>query len=91
MNTSRSTALYENSFIPSVVDCWNNLPEHLRNNPSISCVKRIILKTKFPTREAPLHYLHSSRLLSVIHARLRNDCSDLKRDLFNNYVSTCQM
>ena len=79
---------------PSAVDCWNNLPEHLRNSPSVSCFKRILLKTKFPTVEAPLHFLHGSRLLSVIHARLRNDCSDLKRDLFNHYVSTldkCQI
>ena len=86
MTNARRTALYENSFIPSTVDCWNNLPEHLRNSPSISYFKRILLKTKFPT--SPLHYLHGSRLLSVIHARLRNNCSDLKHDLFNNYVTT---
>ena len=94
MTAARRTALYENSFIPSAVDCWNNLPEHLRNSPSISCFKHILLKTKFPTREAPLHYLHGSRRLSVIHARLRNNCSDLKHDLFNNYVSAsdkCQV
>jgi len=64
MNTVRRTALYENSFIPSAVDCWNNLPEHLPNSPSISCFKRIILKTKFSTSEFPLHYLPDSRLLS---------------------------
>ena len=45
-------------------------------------------KTKFPTSEVPLYYLHGSRRLSVIHARLRNNCRDLKHDLFNNYVST---
>ena len=76
--TARRTALYENSFIPSAVDCWNNLPEHLRNSPSISCFKRILLQTKFPTSEVPLYYLHGSRRLSVIHARLRNNCRDLK-------------
>ena len=64
MNTVRRTALYENSFIPSAVDCWNNLPEHLPNSPSISCFKRIILKTKFSTSEFPLHYLPDSSLLS---------------------------
>ena len=50
--------------------------------------------TNFPPSQVPLHFLHGSRLLSVIHARLRLNCSDLKRDLFNNYVSTsdkCQM
>ena len=49
---------------------------------------------KFPTSKAPLHFLHGSRLLSVIHARLRNKSSDFKSDLFNNYVSTsdkCQI
>ena len=78
--TAQRTALHENSFIPSAVHCWNNLPEHLRNSPSISCFKRILLKTKFPTSEVPLYYLQGSLRLSVIHARLRNKCSDLKHD-----------
>ena len=84
--TARRTTLYPNSFIPSAVDCRKNPLEQLRNSPSISSFKRILLKTKFPTSEVPLHFLHGSRLLSVIHARLRLNCSDLKLDLFNNYV-----
>ena len=31
--------------------------------------------------------MHGNRLLSIIHARLRNNCSDLKRDLFLNHLS----
>jgi len=43
MITARRAALYDYFFIPSALDCWNNLPEHLRNNPSFSCFKRILL------------------------------------------------
>ena len=55
MTTARRTALYENSFTPSAVDCWNNLHEHLRNSLSISCFKRII-----NFQQAKLHYTSST-------------------------------
>ena len=34
-----------------------------------------------------LHFLHGDRLLSSLHARMRNNCSNLKCDLFVNHLS----
>jgi len=75
------TTLFANSFVPSATDSWNSLPEQLRNNPSIGSFKRERLKKIFQTTEVPSYYCNGSRINSVIHARLRNNCSDLKSDL----------
>ena len=34
-----------------------------------------------------LYFLKGKRQLTVYHARIRNKCSDLKFDIFNNHVS----
>ena len=83
----RRTALFANSFVPSAIDSWNSLPEQLRNNSSIGSVKRELLNSCLQTTEVPSYYCNGSHINSVIHARLRNNCSDLKSDLYLNHVS----
>ena len=83
----RRTTLLANSFVPSTIEFWNSLPEQLRNNPSIGSFKRELLNSFFRTTEVPSYYCNGPRIHSVIHARLRNNCSDLKSDLYLNHVS----
>ena len=83
----RRTTLFANSFVPSVIDSWNSLPEQLRNNPSIGSFKRKLLNSFFQTTEVPSYYCNGSRINSVLHARLRNYSSDLKSDHYLNHVS----
>jgi len=87
VNLPRRTALFENSFVPSAIQQWNSLPCHLRQCPSLATFKRELLRSKFPSRTVPLHFLHGDRLLSSLHARMRNNCSNLKCDLFVNHLS----
>ena len=37
--------------------------------------------------KVPSFYLTGDRYLSVLHARIRNKCSNLNNDLFNNHLS----
>ena len=83
----RRTSLFERSFVSSVIQQWNTLSPVLRNIQSIGVFKRELLRSMFPTRTVPSHVMHGNRLLSIIHARLRNNCSDLKRDLCLNHLS----
>ena len=83
---SRLTTLFANSFVPSAIDSWNSLPEQLRNSPSIGSFKRELSNSFFQTTEVPSYYCNGSRVNSVIHARLRNNCSDLKSDLYLSHV-----
>lgn len=85
----RRTSLFEQSFVPIATQIWNSLSQTLRNIQSLSMFKRELLNNIFSTSTVPPHFLHGNRSLSItcIHARLRNNCSDLKDDLFNNHVS----
>jgi len=72
------------SFIPSTLSWWNNLDLTVRNSPNISCFKSRI---KENTGKSPEYYGEGSRKLSILHARLRHQCSSLNSDLYriNNY------
>ena len=67
------------SFIPSTVSIWNNLDLNVRNSPNISCFKSRI---KEKTVKSPEYYGEGSRKLSILHARLRHQCSSLNSDLY---------
>ena len=84
---TRRTTLFERAFVPSAIQQRNSLPLIVRNIQSLSLFKCEFLRTMFPTRVVPPHVMHGNRLLSILHTRLRNNCIDLKHDLFINHVS----
>jgi len=82
----RRTTLFANSIVPSAIDSWISLPEQIRNSLSIGSFKRDFSNSLFQTTEVPSYYCNGTRVNSVIHARLRNNCSDLKSDLYLSHV-----
>ena len=66
---------------------WNNLDQNLRNLESFSAFKNsLIKKSNSNATNVPSVYLSGQRYLSVLHARIRNYCSDLNYDLFSNHL-----
>ena len=80
------TVLFENSCVPSLISLWNSLPLNVRHLPTISSFKREI-SNMFQTNTVLSYFSYGTRYLSVIHARLRNNYSDLKNYLFLNHIS----
>ena len=80
------TELLASSFIPSAVSLWNELPDDIKSLQSISLFKSIIFK-RFSVLIVPRHYLTGPRKLSVLHTRLRNNCSNLNFDLYSSHLS----
>jgi hypothetical protein len=85
------TTLYQNSFLPSVIRDWNDIPSHVRENCDVNTLKRFLNKdcTKPPT-----YYNFGNRQVQIYHARLRMGCSSLnshlyKRNLSENALCTC--
>ena len=74
-----STSLYKDSFIPSVVDEWNLLPQNIRDLESVSSFKDYLNIDKAIPNKL---FLTGKRRFQIIHARLRNECSSLKHHLF---------
>lgn len=81
--TSRTT-LYHNSFLPSVIRDWNNLPVIIRNSPTISSFKTFLNKDR---KYTPTYFYTGSRKLQVLHTRLRTNCSALNHHLFLKNIS----
>ena len=63
---------YYNSFLPSVIRDWNELPQQTRDSPSLNIFKN---KLNHNINVPPRYYNVGKRLGQVLHARLRTKCS----------------
>lgn len=73
-------SLSGSSFISSTTRLWNSLDDNIRNSQSLACFKRSLLN---PDRQRlPFHIYNGERKHSILHARLRQNCSTLNYDLF---------
>ena len=71
--------LYYNSFLPSLVREWNELPEQTRDSASLNIFKTRINPN---TEKPPRYYFIGKPLGQIYHARLRTNCSSLRQHLF---------
>ena len=81
----RRTELFSKSFIPSATSLWNSLDPSIRSAQSLTEFKNK-LKHFFINRSVPKHFLSGDRQQAILHARLRNKCSNLNADLFSNHL-----
>ena len=80
------TELFKKSCIPSSISLWNSANDNLRNCPSIDSFK-FNLKKESTLTKVPIYYTYGDRFLSVMHARIRNKCSNLSNDLCLNHLT----
>lgn len=78
------TTLYFNSFFPSTIREWNNLPLEIRNLPTLTMFKNFLCRNK---KSTPKYFYSGDRKLQVLHARLRTKCSSLNYHLFLRNIS----
>ena len=69
---------YFNSFLPSVVREWNNLPQQAKQITSLLSFKSFLTSNKI---KVPKYYYHGKRKWQAMHVRLRTNCSALNSDL----------
>ena len=80
------TEISRKSCIPSSISAWNSLDIELRNSPSLAHFKYQLKKLQ-NNSSVPTYYRTGSRYFSVLHARIRNNCSNLLSDLYINHLS----
>ena len=73
------TSQYSNSFLPSAVREWNNLPLETRSSDSVNTFKRSLDRG---ATVVPKYYYSGNRKFQILHTRLRTNCSSLNNDLF---------
>ena len=73
------TSLYANSFLPSVIQDWNSLPFHIRDNNSLPSFITYLNADKL---KVPKYYYVGHRKAQILHTRIRTGCSSLGHDLY---------
>ena len=76
------TSKFKNSFLPNVVNLWNNLKEEQSTVTDLSSFKNTL------NQDCKVNdlFLLGNRRLSMIHAQLRMHCSNLNSHLFALHV-----
>ena len=80
------TEISRKSCITSSVCLWNSLDSNIRSSNSTSHFKTNLKRLRSTNSKVPSYYNTGDRYLSVLHARIRNKCSNLHNDLFNNHL-----
>ena len=75
--------LYYNSFLPSVVRDWNELPAQTRESASLNIFKN---KLNSDMITPPRYYNTGKRLAQILHTRLRTKCSALRQHLHSKNI-----
>ena len=89
-NVSRKytrTEIFSRSCIPSGVSLWNSLDTSMTQLDSFASFRRSLKCKCFSPSKVPNYFVKGNRKWSIIHARIRNNCSDLQFGLFQNHLS----
>ena len=86
-NVYTRTEVSRKSCIPSSVSSWNNLSNDMREVDTYLSFRNVVKNDFLCGTHVPSYYMKGQRRFSVLHARIRNNCSDLNHDLFQNHLT----
>ena len=78
--------MYYNSFIPSSIRLWNDLPSEMRESNTYTKFKYQINKN---IQKPPKYYIVGDRFAQIQHTRLRTSCRSLNHHLFSKTHCLC--
>ena len=84
---ARPLDIYSKSFIPSAVKLWNELDISIRSSTLLEFKRKLKLMFS-PPQDVPRYYIQGDRFCQDHLARIRNHCSNLNADLFNNHLKS---
>lgn len=85
-NMYTRTEISHKSCIPSSISYWNNLQTNIREADTYESFRHSLKRDIFDNINVPIYFSKGNRKLSILHARIRNNCSDLNSDLFLNHL-----
>ena len=81
------TEIFRKSCIPSGIALWNSLHVSLRNRYTLNSFKYRMKRELVDVQKVTPYYIYGDRYLSVMHSRIRNNCSNLSNDLYHNHLT----
>ncbi|MCG7879157.1 MAG: reverse transcriptase domain-containing protein, partial [Candidatus Thiodiazotropha endolucinida] len=82
LNYRAKTSLFLDSFFPSTIRAWNNLPNDVKEATSVASFKRALNRNTI----VPPYFNAGARIGQILHARLRMGCSSLNSDLYRKNI-----
>ena len=82
---SRTSSFYD-SFIPFTIRLWNNLPLTITESRSLNIFNKRLTHF-YKTWDTNAHYNFGIRKFNIIHCQLRNEASNPKAHLFDDFLS----
>ena len=77
------TNLYFNSFFPSTIRAWNELPDEIKGASTVSAFKYQLNKHKKPP---PMYFHAGTRKGQILHTRIRMECCSLNSHLYSKNI-----
>ena len=62
----------------------------IKRYPALRDLKKKLKDSYLNATKVPSYYTYGNRILAIWHSRLRNQCSSLNFDLYNNHVANDQ-
>ena len=84
-NIHTRTNILQKSCIPSSISLCNNLEQEIRSSSTYSSFKSKLSDKNKRVKISNI-YCIGNRYISLLHARLRNNCSHLNEDLYINHL-----
>ena len=82
-NFRTNTNLFYESFFPSTIRAWNELPDDIKTSPSVASFK---FRLNRELRKPPNYFNTGTRQGQILHARLRMECSSLNAHLHKKNI-----
>ena len=76
------------SCILSSVRLWSSLSDDIKYASSFVTFLNSLRNQMFNIPTVLAHFLQGNRKLLILYARIRNNCSDLDRDLYLNHLAS---
>ena len=76
------TKRYGDSFLPSCIHLWNNLPLDIRQSASLSIFKSKLKSSLLSVDFTPSYLSYGKRFPNICHTQLRLGCSQLNTHLY---------
>ena len=82
----KRTSISQKFCVPSSIRLWDSLEDNFKNISTLPPFKKHHIISKFNIVHVPPFLTMGNRYMSVLHSRLRNNCSGLNSDLFRNHI-----
>ena len=86
MSFEKKNRSFSTSFIPLGIEIRNSLSQLIRSVNTVEIFKSKLKENSFSVPKIPRRFIQGTRVESIYHCRIKNGCSNLNKDLYDNHL-----